>query len=67
MVFLDREKLKPQNFKAEMCLLPLILVLREANIPIPDNILEAYQHLELELDMDEIRLEDDVVDYIVSK
>ena len=30
MVFLDREKLKPQNFKAEMCLLPLILVLREA-------------------------------------
>jgi hypothetical protein len=60
--FEDRQRLHPCTFKAEMCLRSWIDLLDSINIPIPEDINDAYDTLNINLE--EIIAEDDVIEYL---
>ena len=59
--FEDRQRLHSCTFKAEMCIRSWIDLLDSINIPIPQDINDAYESLEINLE--EIIAEDDVIEY----
>ena len=63
--FQDRIHLYWCTFKAEMCVRSWLDVLNEMNISLPENFNEAYNNLDI--DVEDITMEDDVVDYILSQ
>ena len=63
--FQDRIRLHSCTFKAEMCVRSWLDVLNEMNISLPEDFSEAYNNLDI--DVEDIALEDDVVDYILSQ
>ena len=60
--FEDRQRLHSCTFKAEMCIWSWIDLLHSVNIPIPEDINDAYDTLEINLE--EIIAEDDVIEYL---
>ena len=60
--FEDRQRLHSCTFKAEMCIRSWIDLLDSINIPIPQDINDAYESLEINLE--EIIVEDDVIEYL---
>ena len=60
--FEDRQWLRSCTFKAEMCIRSWIDLLDSINIPIPQVINDAYESLEINLE--EIIVEDDVIEYL---
>ena len=63
--FQDRIRLHSCTFKAEMCIRSWLDVLNESNISLPEDFNEAYNNLGI--DMEDIAMEDDVVDYMLSQ
>ena len=63
--FQDRIRLHSCTFKAEMCVRSWLDVLNEMNISLPEDFSEAYNNLDI--DVEDIAIEDDVVDYILSQ
>ena len=59
--FQDRIWLHACTFKAEICIRSWLDVLNEANV----SLLEAYN--KLDIDVEDIPMEDDVVDYMLSQ
>ena len=62
--FEDRARLHPCTFKAEMCLRSWMATLGMVNIGLLEDFHEAYANLELYLE--ELIVEDNVIDYIVT-
>ena len=63
--FQDRIRLHSCTFKVEMCIRLWLDVLNESNISLPEDFNEAYNNLGI--DMEDIAMEDDVVDYMLSQ
>ena len=63
--FQDRIRLHSCTFKAEMCTRSWLDPLNEANVSLTEDFSEAYN--KLDIDVEDIALEDDVVDYILSQ
>ena len=63
--FHDRIRLHSCTFKAEMCIRSWLDVLNEANVSLPEDFSEAYN--KLDIDVEDIAMEDDVVDYMLSQ
>ena len=63
--FQDRIRLHSCTFKAEMFSRLWLDVLNETNISLPEEFSEAYNNLDI--DVEDITMEDDVVDYILSQ
>ena len=62
--FQDRIRLHSCTLKAEMCIRSWLDVLNESNISLPEDFSEAYNNLDR--DMEDIDLDHDVVDYMMS-
>ena len=62
--FEDRARLHPCTFKVEMCLPSWMAALLMMNIALPEDFHEAYANLEL--DLAELVVEDNAIDYIVT-
>ena len=63
--FEDRIRLHSCTFKAEMCIRSWLDVLNEANVSLPEDFIEAYN--KLDIDVEDIAMEDDVVNYMLSQ
>ena len=62
--FQDEIRFHSCTSKAEMCIRSWLDVLNESNISLPEDFSEAYNNLDI--DMEDIALEHDVVDYMMS-
>ena len=60
--FENRFHLHPCTFKAEMCIRSWLDLLDSANISIPEDINDAYDSLNI--DLEDLMAEDDVMEYL---
>ena len=60
--FENRSRLHPCTFKAEMCIRSWLDLLDSANISIPEDINDAYNSLDI--DLEDMVAEDDVMEYL---
>jgi hypothetical protein len=60
--FEDRYRLHSCTFKAEMCIRSWVDLLDNVNIPLPEDINDAYNSLDINLE--EMMAEDDVIEYL---
>ena len=60
--FEDRYWLHSCTFKAEMCIRSWVDLLDNVNIPLPEDINDAYNSLDINLE--EMTTEDDIIEYL---